>query len=86
MSGRSSTDPMTRFVDWARGRWRMVLPTDSSVEVPPAADVIAAGCAVAGFGTFFPCRGALPLPIAIGMLAHAIRWALVAIAGFHVTT
>jgi uncharacterized membrane protein YjjB (DUF3815 family) len=64
----------------------MVLPTDSSVEVPPAADVIAASCAVASFGTFssMPWR-LLPLPIAIGMLAHAVRWALVAIAGFHVT-
>jgi uncharacterized membrane protein YjjP (DUF1212 family) len=65
----------------------MVLPTDSSVAVPLAADVIAAGCAVASFGTFFsmPWR-LLPLPIGIGMLAHAVRWALVAIAGFHVTT
>jgi hypothetical protein len=40
--------------------------------------VIAAGCAVAGFGTFFsmPWR-LLPFPIAVGMLAHAARWALI---------
>jgi uncharacterized membrane protein YjjB (DUF3815 family) len=52
----------------------MVLPADSSVEVPPAADVIAAGCAVASFGTFSPMPWRLlPLPIAIGMLAHVVR-------------
>jgi uncharacterized membrane protein YjjB (DUF3815 family) len=38
-------------------------------------DVIAAGCAVASFGTFFsmPWR-LLALPIAVGMVAHAARW------------
>ncbi|WP_092126189.1 threonine/serine ThrE exporter family protein [Bradyrhizobium erythrophlei] len=52
---------------------------------PPApliADVIAAGCAVASFGAFFsmPWR-LLPLPIAVGMFAHAARWALITAAG-----
>lgn len=49
-----------------------------SAAVPFAADVIAAGCAVASFGTFFsmPWR-LLPVPIAVGMLAHATRWALI---------
>jgi uncharacterized membrane protein YjjP (DUF1212 family) len=57
-------------------------PTDS---VPLIADVVAAGCAVAGFGTFFsmPWR-LLPFPIAVGMMAHAARWALVALAGANV--
>ena len=38
-------------------------------------DVLAAGVAVAAYGTFFsmPWR-ALPIPIAIGMVAHASRW------------
>jgi uncharacterized membrane protein YjjP (DUF1212 family) len=53
--------------------------------VPIAADVVAAGCAVAAFGTFFsmPWR-LLPASIAVGMLAHAVRWALIALAGAHV--
>lgn len=57
----------------------------SSAPVPLVADVIAAGCAVAGFGTLFsmPWR-LLPLPIAVGMLAHAARWALISLAGAHV--
>jgi uncharacterized membrane protein YjjP (DUF1212 family) len=56
-----------------------------SVPVPLVADVIAAGCAVAAFGTFFsmPWR-LLPFPIAVGMLAHAARWALISIAGADV--
>jgi uncharacterized membrane protein YjjP (DUF1212 family) len=43
--------------------------------VPFATDAIAAGFAVASFGTFFsmPWR-MLPLPIAVGMLGHAARW------------
>jgi hypothetical protein len=57
----------------------------SSAPVPLIADVIAAGCAVAAFGTFFsmPWR-LLAFPIAIGMLAHAARWALIALAGADV--
>jgi uncharacterized membrane protein YjjP (DUF1212 family) len=54
----------------------------SSPPAPLAIDVIAAGCAVAFFGTFFsmPWR-LLAFPIAVGMLAHAARWALISIAG-----
>src|SRR6202789_3150928 len=42
---------------------------------PLTFDVLAAGVAVAAYGTFFsmPWR-ALPIPIAIGMIAHASRW------------
>ncbi|MHA6203541.1 threonine/serine ThrE exporter family protein [Dyella soli] len=63
------------------------LPSDSPVAVPFVADVVAAGLAVASFGTFFSMSWRLlPIPIGIGMLAHAVRWALIAFAGVHVTT
>ena len=54
----------------------------SSPPVPFAIDVIAAGCAVASFGTFFsmPWR-LLAFPIAVGMIGHAARWALISFAG-----
>jgi uncharacterized membrane protein YjjB (DUF3815 family) len=50
--------------------------------VPLVVDVVAAGCAVASFGTFFsmPWR-LLAFPIAAGMLAHAARWELISVAG-----
>ncbi|MGF7000327.1 threonine/serine ThrE exporter family protein [Paraburkholderia sp. GAS32] len=56
------------------------MSADAAAPAPFAADVLAAGCAVASFGTFFsmPWR-LLPLPIVVGMLAHAARWALVSI-------
>jgi uncharacterized membrane protein YjjB (DUF3815 family) len=62
-------------------------PAASSSMVPFAADVIAAGCAAAAFSTFFsmPWR-LLPLPIAVGMLAHAARWAAISFAGADVAT
>ncbi|MGR9193479.1 threonine/serine exporter family protein [Rhizobium leguminosarum] len=62
-------------------------PAAPAAMVPFAADVIAAGCAAAAFGTFFsmPWR-LLPLPIAIGMLAHAARWAAISFAGADVAT
>jgi uncharacterized membrane protein YjjP (DUF1212 family) len=55
---------------------------------PPAPfgyDVVAAGIAVSAFGSFFamPWR-MLPIPIAIGMLAHALRWVAIALAGTSV--
>jgi uncharacterized membrane protein YjjP (DUF1212 family) len=61
--------------------------TEHSATVPLVADVIAAGCAVAAFGTFFsmPWRQ-LPFPIAVGMLAHAARWALISVAGANVAS
>jgi uncharacterized membrane protein YjjP (DUF1212 family) len=53
-----------------------------SLSVPLGYDVIAAGVAVAAYGTFFdmPWR-MLPIPIVIGMLAHASRWGAVSLAG-----
>jgi uncharacterized membrane protein YjjP (DUF1212 family) len=54
----------------------------SSPPVPLVIDAIAAGYAVASFGTFFsmPWR-LLAFPIAVGMLAHAARWAVISVAG-----
>ncbi len=59
--------------------------------LPPAApahaaslpgDTIAAGVAVAAYGAFFsmPWR-LLPVPVLVGMLAHAIRWVAIVLAG-----
>jgi uncharacterized membrane protein YjjP (DUF1212 family) len=58
-----------------------------SYPVPLGYDVIAAGVAVAAYGTFFamPWR-MLPIPAAIGMLAHASRWAMISLAGASVQT
>ncbi|HWW81852.1 MAG TPA: threonine/serine exporter family protein [Steroidobacteraceae bacterium] len=56
-----------------------------SVPVPLVFDVLAAGVAVAAYGTFFamPAR-MLPLPVLVGMLAHSARWAAISIAGASV--
>ena len=56
-----------------------------SVPVPLGFDVLAAGVAVAAYGTFFamPAR-MLPLPILVGMLAHGARWAAISVAGASV--
>jgi len=58
-----------------------------SYPVSLGSDVIAAGVAVAAYGTFFamPWR-MLSIPIAIGMLAHASRWAMISLAGASVQT
>ena len=57
----------------------------TSMPVPLGADIIAAGCAVAAYGTFFsmPWR-LLALPVVVGMLAHAAHWALISLAGADV--
>lgn len=57
----------------------VVLPAlGPSYPVPLGYDAIAAGVAVAAYGTFFamPWR-TLPIPIFIGMLAHASRWTVI---------
>jgi uncharacterized membrane protein YjjP (DUF1212 family) len=58
-----------------------------SYPVPLKYDVIAAGVAVAAYSTFFamPWR-MVPIPIVIGMLAHAARWATISVAGASVAT
>jgi uncharacterized membrane protein YjjP (DUF1212 family) len=59
----------------------------ASHSVPLGYDVIAAGVAVAAYGTFFsmPWR-MLPIPILIGALAHAGRWAVISMWGGSVET
>jgi uncharacterized membrane protein YjjB (DUF3815 family) len=49
---------------------------------PLGYDVLAAGVAVAAYGTFFamPWR-MLPIPVLLGMLAHASRWVAISKAG-----
>ncbi len=50
--------------------------------VPLGYDVLAAGVAVAAYGTFFAMRWRiLPIPIAVGMIAHASRWAVITVGG-----
>jgi uncharacterized membrane protein YjjP (DUF1212 family) len=58
-----------------------------SSPVPLGYDVVAAGIAVAAYGTFFamPWR-VLPIPILIGMLAHTCRWLIITMGGGSVET
>jgi uncharacterized membrane protein YjjP (DUF1212 family) len=58
---------------------------ENAVRVPLTHDFIAAGVAVAAFGTFFsmPWRF-LPLPIVVGMMAHALRWLAIELGGVNV--
>jgi uncharacterized membrane protein YjjB (DUF3815 family) len=62
------------------------LPTDPAGRaVPLWQDVIAAGVAVAAYSVFFSTpMQMLPWPIAVGMLAHALRWAALSVLGFGV--
>jgi len=53
--------------------------------VPIWQDVIAAGVAVAAYSVFFSTPlNMLPWPVAVGMLAHALRWATLTLLGFGV--
>ena len=58
-----------------------------SLPIPLGYDVAAAAVAVAAYGTFFamPWR-MLPIPILIGALAHACRWAVISIGGGNIET
>ncbi len=60
------------------------LPADAPGRtVPIWQDVIAAGVAVAAYSVFFSTPlNMLPWPVAVGMLAHAIRWATLTLLGF----
>jgi uncharacterized membrane protein YjjP (DUF1212 family) len=62
------------------------LPVDQAGRaVPLWQDAIAAGVAVASYGIFFSMPlNMLPWPVAVGMLAHALRWAALAVLGFNV--
>src|SRR5215471_17723703 len=55
--------------------------------VPLWEDVIAAGVAVACYSVFFSTPlNMLPWPVAVGMLAHALRWITLTVLGFGVAT
>ena len=60
------------------------MPTDpAGTAVPLWKDVIAAGVAVAAYSVFFSTPlTMLPWPIAVGMLAHALRWVGLSSFGF----
>jgi uncharacterized membrane protein YjjB (DUF3815 family) len=62
------------------------LPVDQAGRaVPLWQDAIAAGVAVASYGIFFSMPlNMLPWPVAVGMLAHALRWAALTILGLSV--
>src|SRR5262249_21713451 len=64
------------------------LPSDAPGRtVPLWEDVIAAGVAVACYSVFYstPLR-MLPWPVAVGMLAHALRWITLSVLGLGVPT
>jgi uncharacterized membrane protein YjjP (DUF1212 family) len=62
-------------------------PSGVSAIVPLGYDVLAAGVAVAAYGTFFNMSWqTLPIPIAIGMLAHGCRWSAITLAGVNPAT
>jgi uncharacterized membrane protein YjjP (DUF1212 family) len=53
--------------------------------VPLWEDVIAAGVAVACYSVFFSMPlNMLPWPVAVGMMAHALRWVTLSVLGFGV--
>src|SRR5882762_2333853 len=62
------------------------LPIDPPGQtVPLWLDVIAAGVAVASYSVFFSTPlNMLPWPVAVGMLAHALRWVALTVFGFGV--
>ena len=62
------------------------LPTDPSGRVIPLGeDVVAAGVAVAAYSVFFSTPLSMLLwPIAVGMAAHAFRWAVLSDLGLNV--
>ncbi|MDB5604944.1 MAG: hypothetical protein JWP25_1844, partial [Bradyrhizobium sp.] len=62
------------------------LPVDAPGRaVPLWQNVIAAGVAVASYSVFFSTPlNMLPWPVAVGMLAHALRWAALNVLGFGV--
>jgi uncharacterized membrane protein YjjP (DUF1212 family) len=64
----------------------VTLPVDQAGRaVPLWQDAIAAGVAVASYGIFFSMPlTMLPWPVAVGMLAHALRWAALSILGLSV--
>src|SRR6202051_3142385 len=55
--------------------------------VPLWLDVIAAGVAVAAYSVFFSTPlSMLPWPVAVGMVAHAVRWVALSVLGLGVAS
>jgi uncharacterized membrane protein YjjB (DUF3815 family) len=62
-------------------------PSGASGVIPFGYDVLAAGVAVAAYGTFFNMSWqTLPIPIVVGMLAHGCRWGAITLAGVNPAT
>jgi uncharacterized membrane protein YjjB (DUF3815 family) len=68
--------------------FQVSLPVDpSGMAVPLWLDVIAAGVAVACYSVFFSTpTNMLGWPVAVGMLAHAVRWVAITKLGLGVAT
>jgi uncharacterized membrane protein YjjP (DUF1212 family) len=66
----------------------MSLPVDpGGTAVPLWEDVIAAGVAVFAYSVFFSAPlSMLPWPVAVGMVAHALRWVALSVLGLGVAT
>jgi uncharacterized membrane protein YjjP (DUF1212 family) len=64
------------------------LPVDpAGTTVPLWQDVIAAGVAVFAYSVFFSTPlSMLPWPVAVGMVAHALRWVALSVLGLSVAT
>src|SRR3984957_10207278 len=64
------------------------LPVDQAGRVVPLwQDVVAAGVAVAAYSIFFSTPPHMMVwPVAVGMLAHALRWGALAILGYSAAT
>jgi uncharacterized membrane protein YjjB (DUF3815 family) len=64
------------------------LPVDQAGRaVPLWQDVVAAGVAVAAYSIFFSTPPhMMAWPVAVGMLAHALRWGALAVLGFSAAT
>jgi len=64
----------------------VTLPADPAGGVPSLwEDALAAGVAVAAYSIFFSCPlRMLPWPVAVGILAHALRWVAITQLGFGV--
>ena len=64
------------------------LPVDpAGTAVPLWQDVIAAGVAVFAYSVFFSTPlSMLPWPMAVGMVAHALRWVALSLLGLDVAT
>ncbi|MFY9985607.1 MAG: threonine/serine exporter family protein [Chthoniobacterales bacterium] len=62
-------------------------PSGALGAIPFGYDVLAAGVAVAAYGTFFNMSWqTLPIPIVVGMLAHGCRWGAITLAGVNPAT